>query len=115
VAPFLETSGTLFFGVRPGWGGERRRLGPGDLILLDDTEGKGHSTRVVGSDELVIFGEVLADERAHPGPRRGASPVRTPALDPLRRTTQEALRPLRMCRSRRAASIGADDDAGRLG
>ena len=94
VAPFLETSGTLFFGVHPGRGGEtphptpqrqlfsilrgtvevtvsdgeRRRLGPGDLILVDDTEGKGHSTHVVGRDELVIFGAVLADQRAHSGP-----------------------------------------------
>ena len=48
--------------------GERRRLGPGDLLLLDDTEGKGHSSHVVGRDELVIFGAVLADQRAHSGP-----------------------------------------------
>jgi hypothetical protein len=58
VAPFLETSGTLFFGVQ----------GPGDLILVDDAEGKGHSTHVVGRDELVIFGAVLADQRTHSGP-----------------------------------------------
>ena len=94
VAPFLETSGTLFFGVHPGWAGEaphptpqrqlfsilrgtvevtvsdgeRRRFGPGDLVLLDDTEGKGHSSHVVGREDLVIFGAVLADQRAHPGP-----------------------------------------------
>jgi hypothetical protein len=92
VAPLLETSGTLFFGVQPGWGGrdpapvtpaagvlrgeveltvsdgERRRFGPGGLFLLDDTEGKGHSGHVVGRDELVIFGAVLADQRAHSGP-----------------------------------------------
>ena len=94
VAPFLEASGTLFFGVQPGWGGEtphptpqrqlfsilrgtveltvsdgeRRQLGPGDLLLLDDTEGRGHSSHVVGRDELVIFGAVLADQRGHSGP-----------------------------------------------
>ena len=94
VASFLEASGTLFFGVHPGWAGEaphptpqrqlfsilrgtvevtvsdgeRRRFGPGDLVLLDDTEGKGHSTHVVRRDELIIFGAVLADQRAHPGP-----------------------------------------------
>jgi mannose-6-phosphate isomerase-like protein (cupin superfamily) len=94
VAVFLETSGTLFFGVRPGWAGEtphpspqrqlfsilrgtvevtvsngeRRRFRPGDLVFIDDTEGKGHSSHVVGRDELVIFGAVLADQRAHSGP-----------------------------------------------
>ena len=94
VRAFLEASGTLFFAVRPGWegeaphptpqrqlfsilrgtvevtvsDGERRRFGPGDLVLLDDTEGKGHSSHVVGREDLVIFGAVLADQRAHPGP-----------------------------------------------
>ena len=94
VAPLLETSGTLFFGVQPGWegetphpspqrqvfcvlrgqveltvsDGERRRFGPGGLFLLDDTEGKGHSSHVLGDDALVIFGAVLADQRAHSGP-----------------------------------------------
>ncbi|HEY2330757.1 MAG TPA: hypothetical protein VGH94_02475 [Acidimicrobiales bacterium] len=47
--------------------GERRRFGPGWLLLLDDTEGKGHSTHVLGDDALVLFGAVLADQRAHAG------------------------------------------------
>jgi gentisate 1,2-dioxygenase len=94
VAPFLEASGTLFFAVHPGWAGEtphpspqrqlffilrgtveltvsdgeRRRFRQGELIFIDDTEGKGHSSHVVGGDDLVIFGAVLADQQAHPGP-----------------------------------------------
>jgi hypothetical protein len=30
--------------------GEARCFGPGSLVLLDDTTGKGHNTRVVGAD-----------------------------------------------------------------
>ena len=28
--------------------GERRRIGPGDLVMLEDTHGKGHVTRLIG-------------------------------------------------------------------
>ncbi len=28
--------------------GEKRRIGPGDLVLLDDVEGRGHITRLLG-------------------------------------------------------------------
>ena len=28
--------------------GERRRFGPGSVVLLEDVSGKGHFTRVVG-------------------------------------------------------------------
>jgi Cupin domain len=34
--------------------GEVRRHGPGSVILLEDTWGKGHSTRVVGNDPVVV-------------------------------------------------------------
>ena len=86
----------MIFGVGPGWGGETphptphrqifcvmrgvvevtvsdgemRAFSPGDLILLDDAAGRGHSTRVVGSDDLVLFGVVLADQ----SPSIGRSP-----------------------------------------
>ncbi len=30
--------------------GERRRFGPGDVLLADDLTGRGHVTRVIGSE-----------------------------------------------------------------
>lgn len=36
--------------------GETRRFGPGSLVLLDDTHGEGHSTRIVGGSDFLIFG-----------------------------------------------------------
>ena len=99
VGAFEAASGTLFFGAAPGWGGEiphpapqrqifcvmrgvvevtvsdgeRRRFSPGDVIVLDDTAGKGHGSRVVGDEDLLIFGTVLADQTPSPGP---SSPAR---------------------------------------
>ncbi len=35
--------------------GEVRRLVPGDLVLLDDTTGKGHRTRNIGDGYLTFF------------------------------------------------------------
>jgi cupin domain len=35
--------------------GERRRFGPGDLVLLDDRTGRGHNTAVVGEDDVLIL------------------------------------------------------------
>ena len=32
--------------------GEVRRFGPGDVVLLEDVEGKGHATRAVGDVEV---------------------------------------------------------------
>lgn len=34
--------------------GEARRFAPGDILLGEDTHGKGHKTRVVGDDDLVL-------------------------------------------------------------
>ena len=34
--------------------GEVRHAGPGSVILLEDTSGKGHSTRVVGEDSALL-------------------------------------------------------------
>ncbi|HSN22211.1 MAG TPA: hypothetical protein VLS49_16125 [Usitatibacter sp.] len=34
--------------------GERRRCVPGDAILLEDTTGKGHSSRVIGESPAVL-------------------------------------------------------------
>jgi hypothetical protein len=33
--------------------GEVRRFGPGSVTLVEDTSGKGHISRVVGSDEVL--------------------------------------------------------------
>ena len=94
VGDFLDASRTLIFGAVPEWrgeaphpspqrqlfcvmsgvvevgvsDGERRRFSAGDLILLDDTRGTGHSSRVVGTDDLLIFGAVLADQEPRTGP-----------------------------------------------
>jgi hypothetical protein len=32
-----------------------RRVGPGDVILAEDTTGKGHRTRVLGGEQLVVI------------------------------------------------------------
>lgn len=40
--------------------GETRRFGPGGLLLLEDTTGAGHATRVVGGTDFLIFGVALA-------------------------------------------------------
>jgi len=34
--------------------GTRRRMGPGSVVLVEDTEGKGHRSWVVGEEEVVI-------------------------------------------------------------
>jgi hypothetical protein len=40
--------------------GEQRTIGPGTVVLLEDTTGKGHRSRVIG-DEEVIIGVVQLD------------------------------------------------------
>lgn len=86
IAPFLETATSLWVGAEPGWAGETphptpqrqvfcvlsgaievtasddssRTLTPGSVLLLEDTAGKGHSTRVIGDDEALFFAVTLA-------------------------------------------------------
>lgn len=98
IGAFDAASGTLFFGAAPGWGGEaphrapqrqafcimrgvvevtvsdgeRRRFSPGDLLVLDDTRGSGHASQVIGDDDLLIFGAVLADQEPSTGPSAAA-------------------------------------------
>jgi hypothetical protein len=33
--------------------GEMRRFGPGDVVLLEDTTGKGHRSRVIGDQDVL--------------------------------------------------------------
>ncbi len=86
VANFLPTAGSFWLGIPTGWDGitphpspqrqifcvlqgecevtvsdgDARRLTPGSVVLLEDTTGKGHSTRVIGGGEILIFGVVVA-------------------------------------------------------
>ena len=41
--------------------GEVRRFGPGSITLLEDTTGKGHRTRVVGMDDVLLAVVQLPD------------------------------------------------------
>jgi len=49
VQYWLQFTGQVEVGVSDG---EIRRFGPGDVALLEDVEGKGHSTRVIGDVEV---------------------------------------------------------------
>lgn len=42
--------------------GEVRSFPPGSILLLDDTVGRGHSTRVVGDAEVLILGVTLTSD-----------------------------------------------------
>lgn len=90
IAQFLPTAQSLWVGAPVGWGGEVphpsphrqifcviqgefevtasdgtvRRFPVGSVLLLEDTRGKGHSTRVLGNDDVLIFGVVLADSQS---------------------------------------------------
>ena len=41
--------------------GEVRRFGPGSVILVEDTSGKGHLSRVVGTERMMAAAVPLAD------------------------------------------------------
>lgn len=34
--------------------GSVKRIGPGAVVLMEDTAGKGHTTRVIGDEEVMI-------------------------------------------------------------
>jgi hypothetical protein len=56
---FVQTTGLLDVQVGDG---EVRRLGPGTVVLLEDTPGPGHTTRVVGPDAVCGVFLHLPDE-----------------------------------------------------
>jgi quercetin dioxygenase-like cupin family protein len=35
--------------------GDTRRVGPGEVLLIEDTTGKGHSTRAIGEIKFLII------------------------------------------------------------
>jgi hypothetical protein len=43
-------------------GGEKVELGPGDIELIEDTTGKGHITRTLGTEDRVSLWLPLADQ-----------------------------------------------------
>ena len=55
---FFYLSGEVEVGVSDG---EVRRFGPGSVLLLEDTTGKGHTARVVSTDDLLIAVVQLPD------------------------------------------------------
>jgi hypothetical protein len=85
VASFLPAVGSMWVGAQPGWGGEtphptprrqifcvlrgtfevtasdgsKRLFPPGAVLLLEDTTGAGHSTRIVGDEEALFFAVTL--------------------------------------------------------
>jgi len=89
IARFLPTAQSLWVGAPVGWGGETphsapqrqifcvlqgevevtasdgdiRRFSAGSVLLLEDTWGKGHASRVTSKEEVLIFGVVLADSQ----------------------------------------------------
>lgn len=86
VAPFVATANSMWVGAEPNWDGadphptpqrqvfcvlrgtfevtasdgDTRVFPPGSVLLLEDTVGKGHATRIVGDDEALIFAVALA-------------------------------------------------------
>jgi hypothetical protein len=42
--------------------GEARRFGPGSLLLLEDTHGKGHSTRILDEDVVLLLTQLAGPE-----------------------------------------------------
>jgi len=79
LSEFIATSRFSFLSASPGWSGdwhpaperqfllylqgeieaetsdgEVRRFGPGDATLVEDTSGKGHRSRVVGSEDVIL-------------------------------------------------------------
>jgi hypothetical protein len=43
--------------------GTVRPLRPGTVLLVDDTTGKGHMTRVTGTEEMLVVIVTLPDDR----------------------------------------------------
>jgi len=86
VSEEIAAQATSFFGARSGWesdwhpssgrhlfavltgvwevtasDGETRTFSKGDVLLVEDTTGKGHTSRVLGSDESIALLIVLAN------------------------------------------------------
>ena len=51
-------------------GGRKMTMQPGHINLVEDMTGKGHTTRVVGSEDRVTISIPLADQTVKVGPSR---------------------------------------------
>jgi mannose-6-phosphate isomerase-like protein (cupin superfamily) len=86
LAQFLPTAQSYWIGATVGWEGEEphptprrqifcilrgeaevtasdhtvRQLTAGSVLVLEDTWGKGHSTRITSAEDVLIFGVALA-------------------------------------------------------
>ena len=89
IAQFLPTAQCLWVGAPAGWAGETphpapqrqifctlqgeyevtasdgcvRRFPVGSVLLLEDTWGKGHSSRITSRDGVLVFNVVVADTK----------------------------------------------------
>jgi hypothetical protein len=86
LSPFLPAARSGFLGAPAGWSGDYhptprrqfifvlrgifegtasdggvRRLGPGSVLLMEDTTGKGHATRIIGDEDALAAVVQLAD------------------------------------------------------
>ena len=90
VAEFLPTTQSLWVGVPVGWAGDTqhaspqrhifvvlqgeveittrddgvRNFRPGDVLLVEDTWGQGHASRIIGNESLLIFAVALAESES---------------------------------------------------
>ncbi|GAB7016928.1 cupin domain-containing protein [Methanogenium cariaci] len=60
---FFQSAGEVEVKVSDG---EVRRFHPGNIILLEDTGGKGHITRVIGTEDVCAAFVQLPDEISEP-------------------------------------------------
>jgi uncharacterized cupin superfamily protein len=51
-------------------GGQKVSIGPGHINLIEDTTGKGHTTRNIGPDDRVVVTIPLADQTVSRAPSR---------------------------------------------
>ena len=51
-------------------GGKKVAVGPGQINLIEDTTGKGHITRNLGSEDRIAITIPLVDQTSDPAPRR---------------------------------------------
>jgi quercetin dioxygenase-like cupin family protein len=88
LSEFMDASKMVFFSIPKGWfgdwhpapkkqffcclmgeaelvagDGEKRRFRSGDVFLLEDTSGQGHTTRVIGDDAFVAAVVQLANQK----------------------------------------------------
>jgi hypothetical protein len=90
IAQFLPTAQSRWVGAPVGWDGQKphpspqrqifcllqgeyevtvsdgtvRRFAAGSVLVLEDTWGKGHSTRVTGQEDVLVFSVALANPQS---------------------------------------------------